>query len=120
MNSDLDNQLDRLFSLAQERQLNLDLHTDENGEPNSRVLKKVAQTAIRQKFSGKIICGHCCSLAVQTPEQVTETLKLVKETGVSIISLPTCNLYLQNLQNNHTPKWRGVTLLHVHVGDSRN
>ncbi|NEQ77470.1 MAG: cytosine deaminase [Okeania sp. SIO2C9] len=112
MNSDLDNQLERLFSLAKERQLDLDLHTDENGDPNSRVLYKVAEKAIIHQFSGKIICGHCCSLAVQTPEQVTATLKLVKEAGISIVSLPMCNLYLQNRQDNHTPKWRGVTLLH--------
>lgn len=112
MNSDLDNQLDRLFSLAKERQLDLDLHTDENGDPNSRVLHKVAEKAIHHQFDGKIICGHCCSLAVQTPEQVTETLELVKEAGISIVSLPMCNLYLQNRQNNYTPRWRGVTLLH--------
>ncbi|MGD1705061.1 cytosine deaminase [Dapis sp. BLCC M229] len=112
MSSDVDNQLDKLFSLAKERQLNLDLHTDENGDPNSRVLHKVAEKAISHQFSGKIICGHCCSLAVQTTEQVTETLELVKEAGISIVSLPMCNLYLQNRQDNYTPRWRGVTLLH--------
>ncbi|NES67040.1 MAG: amidohydrolase family protein, partial [Okeania sp. SIO2D1] len=80
--------------------------------PNSRVLYKVAEKAISHQFSGKIICGHCCSLAVQTPEQVTETLKLVKEANISIVSLPMCNLYLQNRQENYTPRWRGVTLLH--------
>ncbi len=112
MSSDVDNQLDRLFSLAKERQLDLDLHTDENGDPNSRVLHKVAEKAISYQFPGKIICGHCCSLAVQTPEKITETLKLVKEAGISIVSLPMCNLYLQNRQDNYTPRWRGVTLLH--------
>ena len=112
MNSDLDRQLNRLFDLAQERQLNLDLHTDENGDPNSVVLKQVAKTAIGYQFTGKIICGHCCSLAVQTPEQVRETIQLVKEANISIVSLPMCNLYLQSRQDHHTPQWRGVTLLH--------
>lgn len=112
MNSDLDIQLDRLFSLAKERELNLDLHTDENGDPNSVVLQQVAKAAIRHQFSGEIICGHCCSLAVQTPEQVTETIELVKEAGIGIVSLPMCNLYLQDRENYRTPRWRGVTLLH--------
>jgi cytosine deaminase len=111
-NPDLDGQLDTVFSLAKERGLDLDLHTDENDDPNSICLQKVAQAALRHEFKGKIVCGHCCSLAVQTPEVVSKTLDLVKQAGIGIVSLPMCNLYLQDRQPNHTPRWRGVTLLH--------
>ena len=50
MNPDLDKQLDRVFSLAQERGLNLDFHTDENDDPDSVTLQHVAHTAIRHQF----------------------------------------------------------------------
>jgi cytosine deaminase len=112
MNPELDKQLDRVFSLARERSLNLDFHTDENDAPESVTLRQVAKTAIRHQFSGQIICGHCCSLAVQSSELVTETLDLVKEANIGIVSLPMCNLYLQDRQSQRTPRWRGVTLLH--------
>jgi cytosine deaminase len=112
MNPDLDKQLDRVFSLAQEHGLNLDFHTDENNDPESTTLRQVAKTAIRHKFSGQILCGHCCSLAVQPSDLVTETLELVKEANIGIVSLPMCNLYLQDRQSGRTPRWRGVTLLH--------
>jgi len=112
MNPDLDKQLDRVFALAQERNLNLDFHTDENDDPDSVTLQQVAKTAIRHQFSGQIICGHCCSLAVQPPDLVTETLALVKAANIGIVSLPMCNLYLQDRQSQATPRWRGVTLLH--------
>jgi cytosine deaminase len=112
MNPDLDKQLDRVFALAKERNLNLDFHTDENGDPDSVTLQQVAKTAIRQQFSGQIICGHCCSLAVQPPDLLTETLALVKTANIGIVSLPMCNLYLQDRQSQATPRWRGVTLLH--------
>jgi cytosine/creatinine deaminase len=111
MNPDLEKQLDRVFSLAKERNLNLDFHTDENGDPNSTTLREVAKTALRHQFSGQIVCGHCCSLAVQPPDLVTETLDLVKQSNIGIVSLPTCNLYLQDRQPQRTPRWRGVTLL---------
>ncbi|MEG3880655.1 cytosine deaminase [Microcoleus sp. herbarium7] len=111
MNPDLDKQLDRVFALAAERNLNLDFHSDENGDPESTTLREIAKTAIRHKFSGQIICGHCCSLAVQPPDLVTETLELVKEANIGIVSLPMCNLYLQDRQSGRTPRWRGVTLL---------
>lgn len=112
MNPDLNKQLDRVFSLAQERGLNLDFHTDETDDPESTTLREVAKTAIRHEFAGQIICGHCCSLAVQQPELVTETLTLVKQANIGIVSLPMCNLYLQDRESGRTPRWRGVTLLH--------
>lgn len=111
MHPDLDAQLDTVFSLAKERNLDLDFHADENDDPNSICLQKIAKAAIRNNFTGQIICGHCCSLAVQTPEVVETTLNLVKQAKIGIVSLPMCNLYLQDRQANFTPRWRGVTLL---------
>lgn len=112
MNPNIDSQLDTVFTLAKERDLNLDFHTDENGDSHSICLQKVAETAIKHQFAGKIICGHCCSLAVQAPETVNRTLNLVKEAGIGIVSLPMCNLYLQNRQAGKTPLWRGITRVH--------
>ncbi|MBD0304503.1 MAG: cytosine deaminase [Tolypothrix sp. T3-bin4] len=111
MHPDLDAQLDNVFSLAKERNLNLDFHTDETDDPNSICLQKVAEAALRNEFTGQIICGHCCSLAVQTPEVVEKTFDLVKQARIGIVSLPMCNLFLQDRQPNRTPRWRGVTLL---------
>lgn len=110
-NPTLDTQLDQVFQLAEERGLNLDFHTDENNNPDSICLKKVAEAALRNQFTGQIVCGHCCSLAVQTADLVAETLQLVKQAGIGIVSLPMCNLYLQDRQSSRTPRWRGVTLL---------
>jgi cytosine deaminase len=111
-NPELDKQLDTVFNLAKERNIDLDFHCDENGDRNSQCLRHIAQAAIRHNFSGKIICGHCCSLAVQSEATVKETLKLVKQANIAIVSLPMCNLYLQNRQANKTPYWRGVTRVH--------
>jgi cytosine/creatinine deaminase len=113
MNDEVDAQLDRTFALAQERQLNLDFHTDENNDPSSITLRRVAEAAIRHQFTGQIVCGHCCSLAVQSPEEAMKTIALVKQANIGIVSLPLCNLYLQDRQLiPHTPRWRGVTLIH--------
>jgi len=111
MHPDLDTQLDVVFSLAQERGLDLDFHTDENDDPNSIGLASVAAAALRHEFTGQIVCGHCCSLAVQTWEVVAATLDLLQQAAIGIVSLPMCNLYLQDRKPNRTPHWRGVTLL---------
>ena len=37
------------------------------------------------------------------------TIDLVRQAKIAIVSLPMCNLYLQDRQANTTPYWRGVT-----------
>ncbi|MDJ0572373.1 MAG: cytosine deaminase [Pleurocapsa sp. MO_192.B19] len=108
-NPDLDAQLDTVFTLANARNLDLDFHADENGDPNSICLQKIARAAIRNNFEQQITCGHCCSLAVQSPDVVSKTIELVKQAKIAIVSLPMCNLYLQDRQAAKTPYWRGVT-----------
>jgi cytosine deaminase len=104
--------LDRIFALAEERGLDLDFHVDETGAEGARALGYIARTALRRKFRGKILCGHCCSLAVQPEKLVAETLAQCAEAGLSIVSLPMCNMFLQDRGPARTPRWRGVTLLH--------
>lgn len=111
-NPNLEQQLDTVFQLAKERNLKLDFHVDENNDPESRCLEQVAKAAIRNKFTEQIICGHCCSLSVQKPKIIEQTLVLVKEAGIGIVSLPMCNLYLQDRSPNKTPYWRGVPKVH--------
>ena len=41
-----------------------------------------------------------------------ETLDLVAEAGLNVVSLPMCNLYLQDRSSGRTPRNRGVTLVH--------
>jgi cytosine/creatinine deaminase len=111
-NPELETQLDNIFTLAKERNLDLDFHADENGDRNSLCLQKIAQAAIKNNFSHQITCGHCCSLAVQSAGVVQQTIELVKQAGITVVSLPMCNLYLQDRQPGITPHWRGVTRVH--------
>jgi cytosine deaminase len=108
---ELDHSLDRMFTLATERNLSLDFHADENNDPQSRTLHHIAEAAIKHDFNSQIVCGHCCSLAVQDQETAENTIALVKEANIGIVSLPMCNLYLQDRITERTPRWRGITLV---------
>jgi len=109
---EIDALLDRVLDLAAERGLAVDFHCDESGDIGARALAHIARAVRRRRFSGRVVCGHCCSLAVQPPDVVAETLDLTAEAGIGVISLPMCNLYLQDRVPGRTPRWRGVTLLH--------
>ncbi|MEO1403873.1 MAG: cytosine deaminase [Cyanobacteria bacterium J06635_1] len=108
----IETQLERVFTIAKERNLDLDFHVDESLNPDDISLYYIAQTSLKHGFERKVTCGHCCSLSVQSPERVEQTLAAVKEAELSIISLPMCNLYLQDRYPGQTPQYRGVTLLH--------
>ncbi|MEP2781265.1 MAG: cytosine deaminase [Pseudoruegeria sp.] len=110
---DIEQLIDRIFFRAKEYSLDLDFHTDETGDPDAISLHLIAQAALRHDFKGRINVGHCCSIARQPEDAAHRTLDLVAKAGMSITTLPMCNLYLQDRrQDGTTPRWRGVTLVH--------
>jgi cytosine/creatinine deaminase len=67
---------------------------------------------MRYGYKGRVVCGHCCSLANQSESEVDRTLDLVAEAEIAIVTLPTVNMYLQDRKEKRTPRWRGVTVVH--------
>lgn len=104
--------LENFFALAEARGLDLDLHVDEDDAPQTATLALIARTAIARRFRGRIQVGHCCSLALAPDCAIAETIGLVADAGISVVSLPMCNMYLQARAPGRTPRWRGITLLH--------
>ncbi|MCW1841013.1 cytosine deaminase [Prosthecomicrobium hirschii] len=101
-----------LFRKAAKHGFDLDFHVDETGDPTVKTLGVIAETALATGFQGRITVGHCCSLARQDEATVDRTLDLMAKAGIAVVSLPMCNMYLQDRVPGRTPRWRGVTLLH--------
>lgn len=104
--------LENVFRVAMEHELDLDFHVDENQDPESRTLAAIAAKAIEVKFPGTILVGHCCSLTRQPEDVQDRTMDLVAAANIAVVSLPMCNMYLQDRHAARTPRQRGVTLLH--------
>ncbi len=98
---DLDQDLDRLFTLAAERGLDVDLHVDETSDARACVLLAVARAVSRHRFKGRVVCGHCCSLSMQTEEDCEHTMKLCADAGIAIVVCPHVNMYLQDRRRPH-------------------
>lgn len=110
---DIEALLDRVFDFAIARDLDLDFHADETQDISAVSLRLIAEAALRHRFERRIFVGHCCALARQPDDEVLRTLDLVAQTPISVVSLPMCNLFLQDRRGDGTtPRWRGVTLLH--------
>nr|WP_306269126.1 cytosine deaminase [Pararhizobium sp. IMCC3301] len=113
---ELEATLDKMIREAIDAGIDIDFHVDETLDPAARSLAIIAERAIALGYEGKITCGHCCSLSRQTPDEVDRTLDLVARANITVVSLPLCNLYLQDRGQAgaapRTPRFRGVTLLH--------
>jgi cytosine deaminase len=110
MNPEIEEQVDRVFKLAKDRNLNLDFHTDENNDPRSITLRYVAEAAIRYRYQGRVVCGHCCSLAVQAPEEADKTIALVKKVVWALSACPSAIYFYKTANQNSPPA--GVVLLY--------
>jgi cytosine deaminase len=77
----------------------MDLHTDETLDAASTGLAELA--ARTRHWPAGVIrsAGHCVSLSMQDAETRARTLAAVAEAGVSIITNPLTNLYLQGWQH---------------------
>jgi len=109
---DLDDRLRQFFRIADARGLDADFHVDETLDPAVETLRLIAETAIDVGFERPITVGHCCSLATQDEARALDTLDLVAKVGLNVVSLPMCNLYLQDRHLGRTPRNRGITLVH--------
>ena len=109
---DFERILDTLFRAAADNGLDIDLHVDETEDRQVLTLESIAGAKLRNRFQGSVTVGHCCSLARQDDEVAKRVVDKVAEAGLSVVSLPMCNMYLQDRHAGRTPRWRGVTLFH--------
>lgn len=105
----LDQALDRLFQLASERGLDVDLHVDQTNDLTAFTIPNIARARLRSGFQGRVVCGHCVNLSLQPPEVIDETLTIAHEANLTFVSMPTPMMYLMDRAPHRTPRWRGVT-----------
>lgn len=103
--------LRHLFTAAQEADLDVDLHVDEELHPDAQGLLGAAQILQDIGFQGRVVCGHVCALAAMAPERALSILDAVARAPITLVSLPITNLLLQDATTDRTPRLRGITLV---------
>lgn len=110
----IDEEMDRLLDLfllaAADRGLDVDIHVDQTDQLSPFALPRIAAAVQRTKFKGRVLCGHCVSLALQPDDIAREAIRMAVDAGLHFVTLPTPMIYLQDRKPGRTPRWRGVTL----------
>lgn len=97
------------IDLARKYDCLLDLHADENSNPNSPCLELMAEKLIAEPLNKSVSASHCCSLAFVEPTQQQQICARVAEAGINVITLPACNLIL--IGGEQQPQPRGCTAI---------
>ena len=106
--ADMPARLRRVIDLAERHSLALDFHVDEGLGQGPEGLEAIARALVETGFEGPVLCGHACALMNLEGERLGRVVELIARSGVSIVSLPATNLYLQG-RGDGTPQRRGVT-----------
>ncbi len=91
--------LDYIFSMAKDLGKTVDVHIDQNNDPDEKDTELLAKTVIKHGMQGKVNAVHCCSLAAQSDDYIKEVAKLIKEADMSVIVCP--RAMIDNQQPRH-------------------
>lgn len=100
--------IDKMFDLAKKHNKFVDIHSDEHDMPNVDVTNYFAEQIIARNMVGKCSAGHLCSLSAVDEKTAEKTIEKIVESGMNIITLPSCNLYLMG-RNDKGIVRRGTT-----------
>jgi cytosine deaminase len=109
--SDPHGQIDRIFTLAREHDLDIDMHLDFTLDPANMDLLYVCRRAEDFKYGGRVTIGHVTKLSALEPGKFAETAKRLQSAGVALTALPSTDVYLTGRDHDHSVP-RGVTSAH--------
>ena len=101
-------QIDRVFEMAREFDLDIDMHLDFAPTPDDMDLVYVCELADRFKYGGRVAIGHVTKMSAAPPETFKARAQRMADAGVALTVLPSTDLYLMGRHMNHSVM-RGVT-----------
>ncbi len=104
-------QIRRVFELAQEFDVDVDMHLDSGFNPDDLDLKLVCEITDRIGWGGRVAFGHGTKIASATPEQQDRIGKMMADSGVSLAVLPATDLFLMGRDQSENIR-RGVVDAH--------
>jgi cytosine/creatinine deaminase len=104
-------QIDRIFTIAREFDIDIDMHLDFGPTPDDLDLLYVCEQAERFKWGGRVAIGHVTKLSTAPPDLLAKCAMRMADAGVALTVLPSTDLYLMGRHMKHSVM-RGVTEAH--------
>ena len=113
--SDPTAQVDRIFALAREYDVDLDLHLDVGDSTEHMDIRRVLELTERYKLGGRVVVGHMAKLSLMPPAESAAMARRLADAGIAVTVLPATDLYLMGRDRDHDVR-RGVAdVNHLHA-----
>jgi cytosine/creatinine deaminase len=95
-------QIRRIFELAREFDVDIDMHLDVGPTPDAMNIYLVRELTEKYKRGGRVVVGHMAKLSLMPPDEVAALARSLADTGIAVTVLPTTDLFLMGRDRDHS------------------
>jgi cytosine/creatinine deaminase len=100
-------QIERIFELAREFDVDIDMHLDVGNTPDDMNIHQVRALTDKYKRGGRVVVGHMAKLSLLPPDDLAAMAKQLADSGIAVTVLPATDLFLMGRDQDHSVR-RGV------------
>ena len=100
-------QIRRVFEMAREFDVDIDMHLDSGHSPENLDAVLVCELTDKYKWGGRVAIGHATKLSTMEPIKQKEWAKRLGDAGVAVTILPATDLFLMGRERDYNVR-RGL------------
>ncbi len=100
-------QIRRIFELAREYDVDIDIHLDVGNSPAEMDIHFVCEMTEEYRRAGRVVVGHMAKLSTMPPGRLAVLARRLADVGIAVTVLPATDLYLMGRDQEHNVR-RGV------------
>jgi cytosine/creatinine deaminase len=100
-------QIRRVFELAHEFDVDIDIHLDVGNTPEAMDIHLVCELTEKYRRGGRVVVGHMAKLSTMPPHDIAAVARRMADTGVAVTVLPLTDLFVMGRDQDHNVR-RGV------------
>jgi len=108
-------QIDRVFEMAREFDVDIDMHLDFGSSAEHLDVDYVCDLTEKYGYGGRVTIGHMTKLSTVPMSQLESIGRRLADVGVAVTVLPATDLYLMGRTQEHSIM-RGLTPIHKLLG----
>jgi cytosine deaminase len=112
-------QVRRVFDLAREYDVDIDMHLDSGNSPDDMDIHLVCELTEKYGLGGRVAIGHGCKYATMAVDGFHRLARRIAEAGVAVTSLPATDLFMQGRDQTDNVR-RGVVDVNALLGHGVN
>ena len=100
-------QVERIFELAREFDVDIDIHLDVGPTTDGMFIHQVRDLTEKFKRGGRVVVGHMAKLSLMPPPEAAALARGFADAGIAVTVLPATDLFLMGRDQDHSVR-RGV------------